>query len=482
MVEFFPAFYDGKRQNLAEGGVLDAVNPATGKVIGTFPRCGKPEAEVAVQSACRAFKDWREMHPIERAKYLLKFANLLETDRERLLELDVRDNGSPIREMAIDLDVGTKHLRYYAGLALEVRGETIQTGHDRLDYTLRQPFGVVASIIPFNHPLMFALKTIGAPLVAGNCVIVKPSEITSLSALALAEHIEAIFPPGVLSVLPGLGSEAGEALVKHPLVRRIHFIGGDRTGRRIQAQAAEVGIKSITLELGGKNPIAIWPDADMDAAINGVIAGMRFNFQGQACGSTSRLLLHKDINADFIDRLTGSIGQLRTGMPEDRSTDVGAIVSENQMKRVLDYIALGHEAGGTLRSGGRRLIGGELENGFFVSPTLFSDIAPDARIAREEIFGPVLVSMKFADYNDLIAICNSVDYGLSASLFTRDLNIAHRFARDVDAGYVWINDNQRHFVGAPYGGNKNSGLGREENVDEIASYTELKNINIKLNG
>jgi betaine-aldehyde dehydrogenase len=479
MPELVPAFFGGERRIAADGATLAAINPATGEAFASVPRCGQADVQIAVAAAEGAFRRWRNLHPTERAARVLAFADSVEADRDRLLRLDVRDNGSPIREMAIDIDIGAKHLRYFAGLALQARGETIATGHDRLNYTLRQPFGVTASIVAFNHPLMFALKTIGAPLVAGNTVIIKPSEHTSLSSVALAEHIEKCFPPGVLSVVTGLGAEAGDALVTHPNVRRIHFIGGDATGRMIQGRAASVAVKTVSLELGGKNPIVIWPDADLEAAIEGALSGMRFNFQGQACGSTSRLLVQKDARHDFVERLTARMQSLRAGMPEDPTTDIGAIVTEAQLTKVLDYIEIGRRDGGRICAGGSRLMGAEFSRGYFMQPTLFTDVAAESRLLKEEIFGPVLSVVDYEDYDDVIRIANGVRYGLTASIYTRDLSVAHRFARDVEAGYVWINDNQRHFLGAPYGGNKDSGIGREEDPSELASYTELKNVNVR---
>lgn len=479
MSEVYPAYFAGEFQLAASGELLDAINPATGEVIGRFPRCGAPDVDIAVAAAREAFYSWRELHPRQRATCILDFADRIEKDRERLLLLDVRDNGSPISEMKIDIDVGVTQLRYFAGLALEVRGDTTQTGYDRLNYTLRQPFGVCAQLIPFNHPLMFALKTIGAPLIAGNTVIVKPSEQTSLSALAIGEHLKAAFPPSVVSVVPGLGSEAGDALVTHPDVRRIHFIGGDATGRMIQARAASVGVKSISLELGGKNPLVICPDADIDAALDGAVKGMRFNFQGQACGSTSRLMLPRELKDDFLARLADRMANLRLGMPEDPETQVGAIVSERQMGRVLDYIEAGRDSGGRVLAGGARATEQSLANGYFVHPTLLTNVDPGCRLLHEEVFGPVLAAMEYTDLAEAVRTINASPYGLTASIYTRDLATAHRFARDVEAGYVWVNDNQTHFLGTPYGGNKNSGLGREEDPTELTSYTEIKNVNVR---
>lgn len=479
MPEVYPAYFGGEFRLATSGELLDAANPATGEGIGRFPRCGAADVEIAVVAAREAFRSWRELHPRQRAACILDLADRIEQDRDRLLLLDVRDNGSPIREMAIDIDVGVMQLRYFAGLAHELRGDTMQTGHDRLNYTLRQPFGVCAQLLPFNHPLMFSLKTIGAPLIAGNTVIVKPSEQTSLSTLAIGEHLKAAFPPAVVSVLSGLGSEAGDALVTHPDIRRIHFIGGDTTGRMIQARAASAGVKSVTLELGGKNPLLICPDADIDAALDGAMRGMRFNFQGQACGSTSRLMLPRELKDDFLARLAERISALKSGLPEDPATDIGAIVSEQQMNRVLGYIQAGRDSGGRILAGGGRITGQPFANGYFIRPTLITDMEPDCRLLHEEVFGPVLAAVGYDDLDGAIRAINQSPYGLTASIYTGDLAVAHRFARDVEAGYVWVNDNQTHFIGTPYGGNKNSGLGREEDATELASYTEIKNVNIR---
>ncbi|QGP80451.1 aldehyde dehydrogenase family protein [Sphingobium sp. CAP-1] len=479
MIETYTAFFGGERRMAINGETLEAHNPATGDLIGRFPRCGPEDVDAAVESAMTAFSGWREMHPSERAACLLQLAERVEADRDRLLLLDVRDNGSPISEMAVDIVVGVKQLRYFAGMALETRGATMPTGHNRLNFTLRQPFGVCAQLLAFNHPLMFALKTIGAPLVAGNTVIIKPSEYTSLSTLALADHLEACFPPGVVSILPGLGSEAGDALVGHPKVRRVHFIGGEATGRRIQARAANVAVKNVTLELGGKNPLVIWPDADLSAAIDGTIRGMRFNFQGQACGSTSRLLLPHGLKADFLDAVGERMRELRVGLPEDPSTQVGSLVHAGHMTRVLHYIDMGVRDGGRVLTGGTRLTHGALDKGFFVPPTLIADVAQDSDLLRDEIFGPVLTSQTYDGYEQAIALANDSRFGLTASIYTRDLGVAHRFARDVEAGYIWVNDNQSHFLGAPYGGNKDSGIGREEDGSELLSYTEIKNVNFR---
>jgi len=474
-----PALIGGKRRTAISGQTIDAVNPATGALIGRFPRCDAEDVAVTVESAARAAREWRRTTMQERAEFLHQLAEAVDSARTHLLDLDVADNGSPRHEMAADVDYGIWHLRYFAGLGHELRGTTVPTGHDRLNYTVREPYGVVARIVPFNHPLMFALARIAAPLMAGNAVIVKPSEMTSLSTLALADLLETIFPPGLVSVVTGYGNEAGDALVTHPGIPRIAFIGSAQTGRLIQARAASVAVKHVTLELGGKNPIVVWPDADLDAAMEGVISGMRFNFQGQACGSTSRLLVHRDIYGDFIERLGERLAALHVGDPLDPTTEVGALVSETQLEKVLSHIDRGLNDGARLVAGGARLVDGDLGRGFFVPPTLFADVSPTSRLAQEEIFGPVLAAMPVDGFDHAVEVANGVEYGLTASIYTSDLTTAHAFARDVEAGYVWVNENQRHFPGTPYGGVKNSGVGREENFEELESYTQVKNVHLR---
>jgi betaine-aldehyde dehydrogenase len=478
-VEPSPVLIGGRRTAAASGDTIDAVNPATGEVVGRIPRCGAEDVGAAVAAASAALPAWRDADPAERAACLLKLADAIAADGERLAGLDVIDNGSPLHEMRKDVGVSVGQLRYFAGLALHARGETLPSAPGRLNYTLRQPYGVVGRIVPFNHPLMFAAAKIAAPLVAGNTVVLKPSEHTSLSALALAEHLAEILPAGVVNVVTGYGAEAGDALVTHPEVRRMAFIGAADTGRAIQRRAAEVAVKHITLELGGKNPIVVFPDADQDAAVQGALSGMNFTWQGQSCGSTSRLLVHRDAYAEFVERLGARIGALRSGLPGDPATDTGAIVNQGQLDKVLSYIDIGRGEGARLVAGGERVTGDDLGRGLFVRPALFADVAPDSRLAQEEIFGPVLAAIPYDDYDDAVRIANGVRYGLTASVFTRDLETAHRFARDVEAGYVWVNETSRHVAGTAFGGVKDSGLGREEDLDELLSYTQHKNVHVR---
>jgi betaine-aldehyde dehydrogenase len=460
------------------GATMPVVNPATGETIGEVPRCDARDVDRAVAQAVGAYPAWRRTHPDERAQLLLDFADAVWADRERLLDLEVLDNGSPRRFLEPDIAIGVRYLRYFAGLAFEVRGQTIPVGAGRLDFTAREPFGVVARIIPFNHPIFFFLCRMAPPLVTGNTLIVKPSEYTSLTALALVDLLDKVFPPGVVSVLSGLGEEVGDALVTHPEVRRIAFIGSDEIGRLIQRRAAEVGVKEVTLELGGKSPLIVFDDADFESALLGAVAGTRHNFQGQACASTTRVFVQRGIYDEFVRRLGERLEGLNVGLPDDPEADLSAVVSRQQLERVLDYVAIGKEEGARLVTGGYRVESGDLAAGCFVRPTLFADVDPAGRLAQEEIFGPVIAAMPFDDYEDAIALANQTQFGLAASVYTADLSKALRFADEVEAGYVWVNENQRHFLGTPYGGFKDSGIGKEEDMGELESYTRVKNVHI----
>jgi betaine-aldehyde dehydrogenase len=463
----------------ASGAWLDATSPATGELIGRFPRCGPEDVDLAVAAATAALPGWRLLQSMERAGYLRRIAAIVAEHGEELALLDARDNGSTLTMMRGDVQHAVEQTEYFAGLALELRGETLPSARGRLNYTLRQPFGVVARIIPFNHPLMFAVAKIAAPLLAGNTVVLKPSEHTSLSALRLGELLAEVLPAGVLNVVTGFGDEAGEALVTHPGVRRIAFIGSVTNGRLIQERAAASGVKTVSLELGGKNPLVVLPDADLDLALDGAQRGMNFSWQGQSCGSTSRLLVHRDIHDEFVGRLAERIGSLRPGLPEDPASDTGAIVNRGQYEKVESYIAIGREEGAELLVGGTRPEDPELADGLFLRPALFDRVDPDSRLAQEEIFGPVLAVLSFADLDEAIRIANGVAFGLTASIYTRDLGSAHRFAEEVEAGYVWVNESSRHLLGAAFGGYKDSGIGREEGFSELESYTQAKNVHVR---
>lgn len=481
-IELVPMIIGGKPRGGNDGATIDAVNPGTGEVIARVPAGTAADVGDAVSAALTAYADWRRMEPGERASAVTALADLVDEHAGELADLDVADNGSPIREMSKDASAAATQMRYLAGLVREAGGREVPASFGRLNYTMRQPYGVVGRIIPFNHPLMFAAVKLAAPVLTGNTVVIKPSEYTSLSALRLAGLAEQVFPPGVVNIVTGYGQAAGDALVTHPLVRRLAFIGSADTGRAIIARSATTGVKAVTLELGGKNPLVVFPDADLDTAVAAAVRGMNFTWQGQSCGSTSRLLVHASVYGEFVDRLAAQVEALKSGSPEDPATDTGAIVSVPQLEKVLGYIELGKREGSRLVAGGTQLTSGMFAKGNFVRPALFADVDPASRLAQEEIFGPVLATMPFTGYDEALRIANSVRYGLTASVFTADLATAHRFARDVEAGYVWVNEVSQHVAGAGFGGVKDSGLGREENIDELTSYTQSKNVHVNFDG
>lgn len=473
------ALIAGERRPAASGLTIDTFNPATGELIARIPRCDAEDVAEAVRGAQAALPAWQRLSLAERAAKLTAMAAIIDARAEELARLDTIDNGSLLTEMRKDAAAAARRLRHYAGIALQLRGETLSTGFDRVNYTINEPFGVTARLIPFNHPLLFLASKLAAPVLAGNAVIMKPSEHTSLTALALADDINAVFGPGVVSILTGYGREVGDAIVVHPEIRRLSFIGDATTGRHVQARAASAAIKTITMETGGKNPVVIFPDADRELALEGAIKGMGFTWQGQSCSSTSRLMVHVDQHEEIVAQLAERVRALTPGLPEDPTAKTGAIVNRQQYDKVLDYVRIGVEDGGDLVAGGTAITDGPMANGFFVHPALIDNVDPTSRLAQTEVFGPVLSVLTYTDYDDAIRIANGIELGLTAGAFTNDLRTAHAFARDVHAGYVWVNDTATHFPGASFGGVKNSGLGREADLDEVRSYTQHKNVNIR---
>jgi acyl-CoA reductase-like NAD-dependent aldehyde dehydrogenase len=458
------------------GNTMPVVHPGDESVIAQIPLGDAGDVDDAVKAAQAACQDWARTPIAERAAALQVLADLVLAHGEELAWLDTLDNGSPIAVMRNDYLMAADQLRYLAGLALQLRGQTLPAqNHDSLDFTLRDPFGVVGRLIPFNHPLMFAASRIAAPLLAGNTVVLKPSEQTSLSALRLGELARPVLPPGVLNVVTGTGDVVGERLVAHPDVPRIAFTGSEAVGRRILARAAATAIKTVTLELGGKNPLIVFPDADLPAAVDGALRGMNFRWQGQSCGSTSRLFVHRSVYPRFIAGLAAKMAALSIGDPLLETTDVGPLVSKAHYDRVRRFVETGLEDPELeLVTGGAALD----RPGYFVPPTLFTAQSPYGPLFTEEIFGPVLVAAPFDDYDHAIALANSLSVGLTASVWTTSLHIALAASRDLQAGYLWVNHSSEHIAGTSFGGVKNSGLGREESLEEIESYTQHKNVYI----
>ena len=402
---------------------------------------------------------------------------LLRRTSEEFAVLDTLDTGVPLTAMRRDVELAVQQMRYFAGLALHVRGETIPTDdRDSIDFTVREPFGVVARISPFNHPLLLAAAKVAAPLVVGNTVVLKPSEHTPLSALRLGELVASIVPAGVLNIITGFGHEAGDRIVRHPGVPRISFTGGANTGRAIQAAAASAAVKNVSLELGGKNPLIVCSDSDLDAAADGALRGMNFAWQGQSCGSTSRVYAHASLLDDFVGRLGHRMKSLVVGDPFDASTQVGALSSHQQFDKVSSYLERAHDD-----PRARIVVGGPErsdlpEEGFFVTPTLVVLEDDSSALAREEIFGPIVAVIPFDDIDPVIRACNDSEYGLTAGVYSKSLTTALSVVRGLESGYVWVNWTSTHVPGTPFGGVKNSGNSREDELQELLSYTQLKNV------
>ncbi len=480
MSEFLqrPMLIDGELVPSRNGRWIDSINPATEERIGQTPEADARDMARAVDAAQRAQRAWAERGVAERGELLRAAAAALLARRDEILAIEVRDTGNTIAKMGLDVSTAAEALVYFAGLGLELKGETIPATAQNLHFTLREPYGVVGRIVPFNHPILFAASRIAAPLLAGNAVVVKPPETSPLSAAIFAEICREVFPPGVVNLVTGLGPVAGDALVRHPAVKRIAFIGSVETGRSIQRAAAETGVKHVTLELGGKNPMIVFPDVDPERAATAALAGMNFAWQGQSCGSTSRLFLHEEIYEAVLDRVVAAVVSLRMGDPLDPASEVGPLHSAAQRAKTESYVDAGRREGAKLVCGGRRPPGSE--RGFWFEPTVFADVDMGMRIAREEIFGPVLSVLRWSELDAVVEAANATEYGLTASIWTDDLNRALGVARRVQAGYVWINGQSTHFQGTPFGGKKASGIGREEALGELLSYTELKTVHVML--
>ena len=474
-------YYGGTWQASAGGREIAITNPSTGEPLGTSLDATAEDVDRAVAAARAAFLQWRDTPSQERARAIRVAAAILRARAEELGYLDALDAGNPLQAMLYDVEISAQYMEYFAGLVTEIKGSTIPIGAGTLNYTLREPLGVVARIGAFNHPLLFVAGKCAAPLASGNTLIVKPAEQTPLTALRIAELWEGVFPPGVFNVVTG-GREAGAALVAHPQVAKVGFIGSVNAGRAVMT-AAGATLKALTLELGGKNALIACADAAPAEVADGVVRGMNFRYvTGQSCNSTSRVYLHADIHDATLSRIVERVKRIKVGLPTERDTEMGCLSSQAQFDndKTMAYIRLGVEGGARLVYGGKRPDDPRLARGFFVEPTVFADVTDDMRIAREEIFGPVVSILRWSDEADLLARVNLLDYGLTASIWTHDLDRAHRLASRVEAGYVWINGASTHWVGVPFGGYKQSGIGREESIDELLACTQIKNVNVTL--
>ncbi|MDE2677762.1 MAG: aldehyde dehydrogenase family protein [Gemmatimonadetes bacterium] len=468
----------------ADGGrTFATVNPATEEVIGDVSEARAAEIDRAVAAARAAFADsgWRRMNPHKRSRLLWKLADLVEANADELGLLETRDNGKPYFEARrIDVPSVAQTLRYYAGLADKVQGDTVPVPGPFLNYTLREPVGVVGAIIPWNFPLSMAAWKVAPALACGNTVVLKPAEQTPLTALRFGElAAEAGFPPGVLNVVPGYGETAGAALVRHPGVAAISFTGSTEVGRIIMREAAAT-LKKVSLELGGKSPNIVFADADLRTAVKGASMGV-FYGKGEVCAAGSRILVESAVHDEFVDGLKSLAGKAAVGDPMAPTTRLGAIVSTEQLDRVMGYIESGRRDGANLVAGGDRVrVNGR---GNFVTATVFSDVDPAMTIAREEIFGPVAAVIPFDDVDDAVAKANDSLYGLAAGVWTRDIGKAHRLAHEIDAGTVWVNTYNQYAPGSPFGGYKESGFGRDLGFQSaLEKYTHLKSVWVALDG
>ena len=470
------AFIDGKYRPAASGETFVCINPATGKAIAQVAACGSRDVEIAVASARRAFDDgrWSRMAPAQRKKVLLRFSELIRKHREELALTETLDMGKPITDsLQIDIPGAARCIAWYAEAIDKVYDEIAPTPHDVLALITREPVGVVGAIVPWNFPLLMACWKLGPALATGNSVVLKPSEKSPLTALRIAElAVEAGLPDGVLNVVPGFGHTAGEALALHVDVDCVAFTGSTRIGRRMLEYAGRSNMKRIWLECGGKSPNIVMADvADLERAAKAAAIGIFFN-QGEMCSAASRLLVHESIRDEMLDRIVAIGEAMAPGDPLDPATKLGAIVDQAQMNTVLGYIKSGRKGGANLRSGGRRVR--EESGGFFVEPTVFDGVQMGMRIAREEVFGPVLSALTFKSLDEAVKMANDVMYGLAAAVWTRDLATAHRVAKSIRAGTVFVNCYDADDITVPFGGFKQSGNGRDKSLHAMHKYTELK--------
>jgi len=473
----------GKQVDGVSGKMIEVINPATGEVLTGVQRGETEDIKRAVAAARRAFEGgpWPKMNASERSRILWRLGELIDKNRDELGLLESLNTGKTLKGAARgDMRPAADIFYYYAGWARSLQGEVIPVDGQFLNYTLREPVGVVGMITAWNYPMLLASWKVAPALATGCTCVLKPSELTPLTTLRLAELcLEAGVPKGVVNVVTGYGAEAGEALGRHMDVDKIAFTGSIRSARALLKASSESNLKRLSLELGGKSPNIIFPDADLDAAIPASFWAIYAN-KGEVCSAGSRLLLHESIHDQFLERLTDKARKMRVGDPLDPKTEMGAQISQTQLDRILGYIKSGVDEGAKLLCGGERDTEAEKAKGFFVKPTVFTEVKPQMKIAQEEIFGPVLATMKFHDEEEAVDIANGTVYGLVSAVWTKDIQRAHRLARRMKAGVVWINTYNGFDSAAPFGGYKQSGFGREMGAHALESYTSVKSVWVAL--
>jgi acyl-CoA reductase-like NAD-dependent aldehyde dehydrogenase len=473
-------YINNEWRNAGSGRTLDVVNPATEEVITAVPAAEQADLELAVEAARAALSGpWSQLSPRERGRFVWNIGQRLLDAADEVARLETLHNGKPITESRhIDIPAAAACFQYYAGWADKIHGETIPVDNNYLAYTLREPVGIVAAIVPWNFPLLLAAWKVAPALACGNTVILKPASQTPLTALALAQIASDVgLPPGVLNVVTGTGTTLGRLIVAHPGIDKIAFTGDTSTGREIMRNSADT-LKRITLELGGKSPNIVLPDADLDAAVRGATTGI-FYGKGEVCAAGSRLLVDRSIRDQFLEKVVARAKKMQPGDPMDPKTRQGAIASKTQLQRDLKYIETAKQEGATLLAGGGRHDIGT-GKGYFLEPTVFGGVTPAMTIASEEIFGPVLAAIDFADLDEAIARANDSPYGLAAAVWTKDIKKAHQVARKLQAGTVWVNSYNVYDTAVPFGGYKQSGFGREMSVHALEHYRQLKSVWVDL--
>ncbi|MBI2930267.1 MAG: aldehyde dehydrogenase family protein [Planctomycetes bacterium] len=472
-------FIGGQWVEPATGRSFSVVNPATEEAIVEVAEGGAQDVDAAVQAARKAFDEgkWASLGPGERARLMGKAADLLESKLDEFVHLETANCGKTLAESRIELTLAAEVLRYFAGWATKHSGETIPSRPQALLYTMREPVGVVGAITPWNFPLLLAMWKVAPALATGNTIVHKPATLTPLTALKFAEVVQAAgFPEGVFNVVPGPGATVGEAILAHPGVDKVAFTGDSATGKRVMRACADT-LKKVSLELGGKSPNIVFADADLDAAARGALNAIFYN-KGEVCAAGSRLFVEEAVKEDLLGRLVDRAKKTVVGDPLDKGTRMGPVISKTQLEKVLSYVEAGKKEGARLSTGGDRP--SHLSKGYFMNPTIFADVKNSMKIAREEIFGPVLSVLSFKDVGDAVAQANDTMYGLAAAVWTKDVKKAHRVARAIKAGTVWVNAYNLYDAALPFGGTKQSGFGRELGRDALDPYTQTKSVWIDL--
>ena len=475
----YQLFIDGEWKDASDGTTIKTYNPATGELLSEIADATEKDVDAAVKAAKKAFETWGKTTPAERAVLLNKIADIIDKNAEYLATIETMDNGKPIRETtAADIPLAADHFRYFAGVIRADEGVASNIDENTLNLILREPIGVVGQIVPWNFPFLMAAWKLAPVLAAGDTTVFKPSSTTSLSVLEFMKLIQDIVPKGVINVITGKGSKSGEYLQHNEGIDKLAFTGSTEVGREIGLSAAK-RIIPATLELGGKSANIFFSDADMNMALEGIQLGILFN-QGQVCSAGSRIFVQEDFYDEFIEKAVEAFEKVKVGNPLDPNTQMGAQVSESQLNKILKYIEIGKEEGAKVITGGERFVEGNAKNGYFMKPTLLVDVNNNMRVAREEIFGPVGVVIKFKTEEEVIAMANDSNYGLGGGVFTRDINRAIKVAKSIRTGRVWINTYNSFPAGATFGGYKESGIGRETHKAILDAYTQKKNILINL--